>query len=69
MSRNELRLAYIAAADAFDKDEWHWSSNWYWSSTQSSSDGAWFQHFRHGNQNVLNKHFELQVRLARLIPL
>lgn len=59
MSRNELRLAYIAAADAFDKDEYHWSS------TQSSSVYAWIQHFHYGDQNDYDKSNELQVRLAR----
>lgn len=60
MSRNELRLAYIAAADAFDKDEWHWSS------TQSSSRHAWFQNFNDGYQDDDSlKGTELQVRLAR----
>ena len=63
MSRNELRLAYIAAADAFDKEECHWSS------TQSSSYYAWIQDFEDGDQGSDDKDDELQVRLARLIPL
>lgn len=59
MSRNELRLAYVAAADAFDKEEWHWSS------TQSSSGHAWFQGFKNGGQGNDIKSNALQVRLAR----
>lgn len=59
MSRNELRLAYIAAADALDKDKYHWSS------TQSSSHDAWVQDFRDGGQYDYGKTSELQVRLAR----
>lgn len=59
MSRHELRLAYIAAADAFDKDEYHWSS------TQSSSHYAWVQDFNDGYQDSYLKGTELQVRLAR----
>jgi len=44
-------------------------SDLYWSSTQCSSDDAWIQTFRNGDQHYGRKDFELQVRLARLIPL
>lgn len=37
------------------------NSGWYWSSTERG-DGAWFQDFSTGNQNVAQKNFELYVR-------
>lgn len=43
--------------------------DWYWSSTQSSSYLAWVQVFKNGSQVITSKYDELQVRLARLIPL
>jgi hypothetical protein len=59
MSRNEARLAFVAAADAFDKDEWHWTS------TQFSANSAWIQGFGGGGQVSGNESSERPVRLVR----
>lgn len=42
---------------------------WYWSSTQSSPGGAWYQYFDDGYQGTYNKNGEGVVRLVRLIQL
>lgn len=61
-SRRELSLCYANAPELF-KDAW------YWSSTQSSDDGAWSQHFYYGLQNCLGKSYEGRVRLVRRVPI
>lgn len=42
-------------------------SDWYWSSTQSSSDGAWCQHFNNGYQGTGLKSITLRARAVSLI--
>lgn len=58
-ARHEARLAFLMAADLFDKDSWHWTS------TQCSPDYAWFQIFDDGNQDGNIKNYEGVVRLVR----
>jgi hypothetical protein len=59
-ARHEARLAYLMAADLFDKDSLHWTS------TQCSPSYAWYQNFDGGNQygNSLKSN-EGVVRLVR----
>ena len=42
-------------------------SDWYWSSTQSSSYHPWCQYFGHDFQNTLNKTSTLRARAVSLI--
>lgn len=58
-ARHEARLAFLMAADLFDKDSWHWTS------TQSSPDCAWLQGFGDGHQYSYCKGNEGGVRLVR----
>lgn len=58
-ARHEARLAYLMAADLFDKNSWHWTS------TQSSPNGAWIQDFGAGHQGADGKSSEGVVRLVR----
>lgn len=44
-------------------------AQWYWSSTQSSSDYAWGQNFYYGRQSTNIKKFEARARAVRLIRL
>lgn len=44
-------------------------SDWYWSSTQSSSDYAWCQYFLSGSQGTLIKDNTLRARAVSLIQL
>ena len=44
-------------------------AEWYWSSTQYSSDSAWSQHFSRGTTTSHGKKSEARARLCRLIPL
>ena len=62
-ARNELRLAYITAKQHFDTEPY------YWSSTQSSDDGAWDQTFNNGNQGYSHKEFEGRVRFVRRLEI
>jgi hypothetical protein len=58
-ARHEARLAYLMAADLFDKDFWHWTS------TQCSPNFAWGQGFGGGYQGNNGKNNEGVVRLVR----
>ncbi len=61
-SRGELALCYAVAPSLFTTD------GWYWSSTQSSSDSAWFQDFGYGSQGTYNKRYKARaVAVRRLI--
>ena len=42
-------------------------SDWYWSSTQSSSINAWGQYFHYGGQGTLGKDNTLRARAVSLI--
>lgn len=58
-ARHEARLAYLMAADLFDKGSWHWTS------TQCSPGSAWGQYFDDGVQGSSSKNYEGVVRLVR----
>lgn len=58
-ARHEARLAFLMAANLFDKDSWHWTS------TQCSPDYAWGQGFDAGGQYDDLKSSEGVVRLVR----
>jgi hypothetical protein len=58
-ARHEARLAYLMAADLFDKDSWHWTC------TQCSPYHAWSQDFDGGGQYDNYKYDEGVVRLVR----
>jgi hypothetical protein len=57
-ARNELRLAFIAAPNAFERA-------WYWSSTQYSAYYAWGQFFGDGYQSGNVKDFQARARAVR----
>lgn len=50
-----------AGPEAFDE-------SWYWSSTQSSTNHAWVQHFLNGSQDDYLKGYKNRVRAVRTIP-
>lgn len=58
-ARHEARLAFLMAADLFNKDSWHWTS------TQCSPSNAWDQNFVGGDQDYSSKDSEGAVRLVR----
>jgi hypothetical protein len=60
-ARHEARLAFLMAANLFDKDSWHLTS------TQCSPDAAWYQGFDVGNQYNDFKSREGVVRLVRRV--
>lgn len=55
-------LFRLGGAEAFDE-------NWYWSSTQYSSDVAWGQYFDDGGQDGSRKLIKARVRAVRTIPI
>lgn len=61
-ARHELRLCYLNAPELFKTDDW------YWSSTQCSPDGAWFQYFGGGYQLYAHKdHTRRAVAVRRVV--
>jgi hypothetical protein len=44
------------------------ASAYYWSSTESTADGAWRQHFNNGSQYYGDKYYSYYVRAVRRIP-
>jgi Protein of unknown function (DUF1566) len=58
-SQAEMHLLAANLKDQFEQDDW------YWTSTQYSSDRAWCQSFRHGNQTTRNKDVEARARAVR----
>jgi hypothetical protein len=74
-SKSELNLMYENLADPDDNgsnsgpmDQYNvggFASNFYWSSSQSSSYFAWFQYFDDGSQGDLNKNYTYRVRAVR----
>jgi len=58
-TRFESALLYANLRDQFDM------SAWYWTSTQSSDDYAWYQNFYYGFQYYDNKSYEGRVRAVR----
>lgn len=63
-SRDELRLAYVNAKDAFTP-EWYWTSTQY----QGCRDDAWCQEFDNGRQNNGDEINELRARAVRRIEI
>lgn len=59
----ELRALSATVPELLDKDDW------YWSSTQYSRHGAWFQDFEYGLSSSVGKDLEPRVRPVRQIPL
>lgn len=57
-SRMDLRLMWANVPELFEKE-------WYLSSTQHSSNGAWTQRFGNGHSTSHNKNFEARVRFCR----
>lgn len=62
-SRLELLALYEHCPDLFDKDDW------YWSSTQYSSNTAWCQDFEYGYSHANYKDDEFRARPVRSIQL
>lgn len=58
-AQRELALCWATIPSHFRTDDW------YWSSTQSSANGAWMQSFADGAQYVINKLNAGRVRLVR----
>ena len=57
-AQRELALCWAVIPDMFEPD-------WYWSSTQCSSDGAWCQYFEHGSQHFISKVSKGRCRAVR----
>lgn len=57
-ARRELRLCWVNVPELFE-------DGWYWSSTQSSADFAWYQVFDDGFQNSGGKGVEGRARAVR----
>lgn len=53
--------------EAFEYKISGFSTDPYWSSTEYSSYGAWYQYFYNGNQNTYSKYNGLYVRCIRSI--
>ena len=60
-ARHELRACYLNAPDLFS----HHGD--YWTSTQSGSDGAWFQDFSLGVQDIDYKDWKQRCRAVRRV--
>lgn len=58
-ARHEARLCYLTVPELFKTDDW------YWTSTQSSANYAFLQHFLNGLQHSFNKNDECWVRPVR----
>ena len=59
-SRRELRLCWVNVPELFAKE-------WYWTSTQYSPYGAWFQSFGGGGQGNAPKANEYRARAVRRV--
>lgn len=59
-ARHELRLCFLNVPELFQKE-------WYWSSTQYSVHGAYYQSFETGDQDLGGKLSELRARAVRSI--
>ena len=58
-TRDESALLYATVRGHIE------TGHWYWTSTQSSRDDAWFQYFGNGNQTYGGKEFEARARAVR----
>lgn len=59
-ARRELRLCWVNVPELFEEA-------WYWSSTQYSPYGAWFQYFVGGDQDNVHKGTEGRARAVRRV--
>lgn len=57
-AKRQISLCAATIPEKFEKA-------WYWTSTQSSADRAWYQLFHDGFQDVAYKNYEGRVRLVR----
>lgn len=62
-SRAELDVAYVTMRDAFDPNDW------YWSSTEQSSTLAWGRNFGEVDLDRLFKHMPARARPVRSMPI
>ena len=62
-TRWESPILYANLQDQFDTDYW------YWTSTQSSESGAWYQRFFSGSQGTSLKVYERRVRFVRRLAI
>lgn len=62
-SRIELLMCYLHAPQVFK------TSDWYWSSSQSSRHFAWCQAFEYGSSYACFKDYEFRARAVRSIQL
>ena len=62
-ARHELRLMYINLPNAFNTDDWYWSSTQY----AYNTDYAWMQYFYDGNQLDYRKSNKYRARAVRRI--
>lgn len=63
-TRVEQSLLWAKHRDQFKND-------WYWSCEQHASDAgaAWYQNFKHGNQDYDGVYTELRARAVRRLPI
>jgi hypothetical protein len=61
-TRFEAALLYAHLRDEFRKDDW------YWTSTQYSESGAWYQDLYYGYQYYDVKKYEAHARAVRRFP-
>lgn len=62
-ARLDMVMTHICAPQLFKK------SGWYWTSTQTSRDGAFAQEFEGGSSYWFSKGYERRARAFRVIPL
>lgn len=61
-ARRELSLCFANVKELFETDDW------FWSSTQDSAGGAWYQGFGDGSQGWGSKDFRGRARAVRRLP-
>ena len=63
--KEELNLMY---RNLHLKGTGGFANGFYWSSSENSSNIAWYQYFDSGSQSFTNKNYNNRVRLVRVIP-
>ena len=64
-SRDELNQMYV---NLHQQGVGGFASDGYWSSSESSANGAWLQHFGAGSHGIGSKDFSGCVRAVRALP-